>query len=246
MQEKQLNKLLPLIAFSILLLVPGAQSAFSDTMVIGSGSQVVVETGSTIEIDSDDAPNTLTNKGDLIIEEGGSIIIVKEGNFFNDCDATVSLDGNNAMQIGILGALLSTLTNHGSIFGPGQINFIANTIEAKNSNILTAVLNPIIPILDIVSICLDEESAKIQSLIDIIDAFVESEDLDSRTATSLKWLLNASLSAQEDGDSTTAQSKLGSFESRVNLFMNRGSIDQTVGEELITISQSITFTGSGA
>ena len=246
MQEKQLNKLLPLIAFSILLLVPGAQRAFSDTMVIGSGSQVVVETGSTIEIDSDDAPNTLTNKGDLIIEEGGSIIIVKEGNFFNDCDATVSLDGNNAMQIGILGALLSTLTNHGSILGPGQINFIANTIEAKNSNILTAVLNPIIPILDIVSICSDGESAKIQSLIDTIDALVESEDLDSRTATSLKWLLNASLSAQEDGDSTTAQSKLGSFESRVNLFMNRGSIDQTVGEELITISQSITFTGSGA
>jgi hypothetical protein len=246
LQEKQLNKLLPLIAFSILLLVPGAQSAFSDTMVIGSGSQVVVETGSIIEIDSDDAPNTLTNKGDLIIEEGGSVVIVKEGNFFNDCDATVSLDGNNAMQIGILGALLSTLTNHGSIFGPGQINFIANTIEVKNSNILTAVLNPIIPILDIVSICLDGESAKTQSLIDTIDAFVESEDLDSRTATSLQWLLNAVLSELEGEDPETAQSKLGAFESRVNLFMNRGIIDQTVGEELLAISQSITFAGSGA
>ena len=131
----------------------GSQSAFSDTMVIGPGSQVIVESGSTLEIDSDDTPNTLTNKGDLIVEDGGNVVITKEGNFFNDCDAITSLDGNNGMQIGSAGALLAALTNHGSIFGPGQINFIANSIEVKNSDFLTAVLNPAVAIMQIASIC---------------------------------------------------------------------------------------------
>jgi len=166
-----MNKLIPLLAFSILMLVPvGAQNAFSDTMVIGPGAQVVVETGSTLEIDSNDAPNTLTNKGDLIVEDGGNVVITKEGNFFNDCDATVSLDGNNAMQIGSLGALLASLTNHGSIFGPGEINFIANSIEVKNSDILTAILNPAVAIMSIASICSVDGGTQIGGVLIPIDA----------------------------------------------------------------------------
>jgi len=149
-----LNKLIPLLIFSILLLVPtGTQSAFSDTMVIGPGASVTVEDGSTMIIDSDDSPNTLTNKGTLLVEDGGNVEITKEGSFFNDCNADTFLDVGSTLQIGSFGALLVTLTNHGSLLGPGQINFIADSIQVKNSDILTAVLNPAVTIMQIASIC---------------------------------------------------------------------------------------------
>jgi len=149
-----LKKLLALIAFSVLLLVPvGAQQVFADTMTIGPGASVTVESGSTITVDSNDSPNTLTNQGTLTIEDGGNVVITKEGNFFNDCLGITNLNAGGSMQIGSLGALLATLTNHGSVFGPGQINFIADTIQVKNSDILTAVLNPSVTIMEILSIC---------------------------------------------------------------------------------------------
>jgi len=183
-----MDTLILLTTFSILLLVPGSQSIFADTMVIGPGSQVIVESGSTLEIDSDDAPNTLTNKGDLVVEDGGNVIITKEANFFNDCDATVSLDGNNAMQIGSIGALLATLTNHGSIFGPGEINFIASTIEVKNSDILTAVLNPAVAIMQIASICSVDGGTQIGGVLIPIDA---SALILAGAQTGMIWILPA-------------------------------------------------------
>ena len=147
-----MNKWLVAIAFSVFLLVPaGAQNAFADSMIIGPGSEVVVKSDASLEMNSDD--NTLTNKGTLTVEDGGNVVISNEANFFNDCDATTSLDAGGAMQIGSLGALFATLTNHGSIFGPGQINFLADTIQVKNSNTLTAALNPAVAIMQIASIC---------------------------------------------------------------------------------------------
>ena len=79
---------------------------------------------------------------------------------------------------------------------------------------------------------------QIQSLIDDVDSLVPDQ-LNPRTARSLQWLLNAALSAEEGGDSTTAKSKLTSFESRINLFMNRGLILADVGEPLVNTAQAI-------
>jgi len=186
-----LDKLLPLLAFSILLLVPvGAQNAFADTMSIGPGASVTVESGSTITIDSDDSPNTLTNKGTLAVEDGGNVVITKEGNFFNDCDATTSLDAGGAIQIGSFGALLATLTNHGSVLGPGQIDFIADTIQVKNSDILTAVLNPAVAIMSIASICSVDDGTVVGGVfipIDTTALFLVSAQ------SSMIWLLPAVL-----------------------------------------------------
>lgn len=148
-----MNKLIPLLAFSILLLVPGTHSIFADTMIIGPGASVTVESGSTMTVDSADSPNTLTNQGTLTVEDGGNVVITKEGDFFNGCFGITNLNTGGTMQIGSLGALFATLTNHGSVFGPGQINFIADSIQVKNSDILTAILNPSVAILEIISIC---------------------------------------------------------------------------------------------
>jgi len=79
---------------------------------------------------------------------------------------------------------------------------------------------------------------QIQSLIDDVDSLVPDQ-LNPRTARSLQWLLNAALSAEEGGDSTTAKSKLTSFESRINLFMNRGLITADIGEPLVNSAQAI-------
>lgn len=179
-----MNKLL---AFSIILLVPvGAQSAFADTMVIGTDASMTVKDGSTMKIDSDDSPNTLTNRGDLVVEDGGNLIITREGNFFNDCEANTSLDGNTAMQIGSSESILATLTNHGSIFGSGQITFMANTIEVKNSDILSVILNPAVTIMNIASICSTDGGTVVGGVFIPIDAttlFIVSAQ------SSMMWLL---------------------------------------------------------
>jgi len=181
------NKL-SLLVFSIILIPAGSQIVFADTMVIGQGSSMTVKDGSNMQIDSDDSPNTLTNKGDLTIEDGGKVVISKEGNFFNDCNANTSLDGNNAMQIGTPGALLSSLTNHGSIFGPGQINFVANTIEVKNSDILAVILNPAAAIISIASICSTDGGTVVGGVFIPIDT---SSLVIVGAQSSMMWLLPA-------------------------------------------------------
>jgi len=87
---------------------------------------------------------------------------------------------------------------------------------------------------------LDDASTteQIQLLIDDVDALVPDQ-LDSRTARALQWLLNAALSAEEGEDHDTAVSKLQSFNSRVNMFMNRGLIPVDVGAPLVNSAQAI-------
>ena len=142
-----------ILVFVIFLAPAAAQNVFADTMTIDKDASVTVGAGSSITIDSQDSPNTLTNKGTLTIEDTGQVIITNEGNFFNDCSAFAILDAGSTMQIGSLGALLSSLTNHGTVSGLGQINFIADSILAQNSGILFAVLNPFTTIIQIASIC---------------------------------------------------------------------------------------------
>ena len=79
----------------------------------------------------------------------------------------------------------------------------------------------------------------VQSLMDDIDALVDSGDLNPRTASASNWLLGAALSAIDDDDSETAKSKLQSFISRITLFMNRGLIPVDIGQPLIDAAQVI-------
>ena len=73
----------------------------------------------------------------------------------------------------------------------------------------------------------------IQSLVDEIDSFVDSGALNSRTAVSLKWLLNAAQLVEETGNNENTIQKLEGYVSRVNLFMTRGMISQDVGNALM-------------
>ena len=82
----------------------------------------------------------------------------------------------------------------------------------------------------------------IQSLINDVNLLVPDQ-LDSRTARSLTWLLNAALLAENGGDTANAISKLESYNSRLGLFSGRGMIDSSVGEPLMTTSSDIILKG---
>jgi len=92
------------------------------------------------------------------------------------------------MQIGSFGALLATLTNHGSVLGPGQINFIADTVQVKNSDILTAVLNPFVTIMKIASICSTDDGTVVGGVFIPIDTTVLFL---ASAQSSMIWLLPA-------------------------------------------------------
>ncbi len=82
----------------------------------------------------------------------------------------------------------------------------------------------------------------IQSLINDVNLLVPDQ-LDSRTARSLTWLLNAALSAENGGDTANAISKLESFNSRLGLFSSRNMIESSVGEPLKTTANDIILKG---
>lgn len=73
----------------------------------------------------------------------------------------------------------------------------------------------------------------VQSLIDELGVFVAAGKIDSRTGTSLKWLLDAALAAENGNDDPTSILKLQSFVSRVDLFKTRGVIPADVGQALL-------------
>ncbi len=112
-----LQKLLSLIVFSVLLLVPvGAQEVFAATLTIDLDAVMTVGSGSIVTINTADS-NNLNNIGTLNVDSGAAINIGSDGS-----------------------ALLS---NDGTINGPGQINLFGKVIEVENTGTITAIINEI-------------------------------------------------------------------------------------------------------
>ena len=117
MGVRALKKLLTLIAFSVLLLIPiGTQAVFAASMTIDSDVIMTVGDDSIVTIDSD-VTNNLDNKGTLTVESTGTI------NIGSDTSASLS--------------------NSGEINGPGTINLFGKVIEIENTGTITAMINQI-------------------------------------------------------------------------------------------------------
>jgi len=110
-----MGKIVLSVIVSILILgVMGfSQDAFAQgTVTIEQGTSVTVESGTTMTVESTDTPNTLTNRGTLNVENTGKVIITNEGGWLNDCTGVANLSSGGEVDVGSLGSLLSTLTNH--------------------------------------------------------------------------------------------------------------------------------------
>ena len=171
------------LAILILGTLGSLQYANAESVIIGQGTTVTVESGTTMTVESTDVPNTVTNLGTLNVENTGKLAIQDEGAFLNDCTGTTNLASGGEVDIGSPGSTLSTLTNHGQLNGPGQINFLGITIDVKNSGILTAVLNPLTTIQQIIDPCAAVGGTMIP--LDTTALFVSSAQ------TSLFWLFPA-------------------------------------------------------
>ena len=140
-----------LFLFGLLIGIVSFQNAYSETVNIGPETTVIVGADSTITIDSD-SENHLNNKGTLNVEDSGKVLVKDNGNFLNDCGGVTNLANGGEIEIGEDGVALATLTNHGALNGPGQINLFGLVIEIKNSGFISAIINPN-DIMQIVSPC---------------------------------------------------------------------------------------------
>ena len=148
-----MQKLLQFVAFSVLFLITvGTQAAFASTITIDEGAAMTIGTDSTVTINTDDS-NLLDNQGTLNVEDTGLIQIQNNANMLNDCTGTTNVDSLGTIDIG--SATDATLTNHGTINGPGQINLFGINLLAQNSGIITAIINPISALMQILSPCSD-------------------------------------------------------------------------------------------
>jgi len=148
-----MNEWLVAIAFSVLFFVTvGTQSAFASTITIDEGATMTVGSDSTVTINTDDS-NFLDNQGILNVEDTGLIQIQNNANMLNDCTGTTNVDSAGTIDIG--SDTDATLTNHGTINGPGQINLFGINLLAENSGIITALINPISALMQILSPCSD-------------------------------------------------------------------------------------------
>jgi len=155
------------ITFSVLVLVPvGAQAAFASTITIDEGAAMTIGTDSTVTINTDDS-NLLDNQGILNVEDNGLLQIQNNANMLNDCTGTTNIDSLGTIDIG--SATDATLTNHGTINGPGQINLFGTNLLAENSGILTAIINPITALMQILSPCTDTPTPPVGGAILPID-----------------------------------------------------------------------------
>ena len=112
-----MQKSLSIFAFSVLFLVlTGAQSVFAASMTIDSDVMMTVGDDSIVTIDSD-VTNNLDNAGTLNVESTGTI------NIGSDTSASLS--------------------NSGTINGPGVINLFGKVIEVDNTGTITAMINEI-------------------------------------------------------------------------------------------------------
>ena len=94
----------------------GTQAVFAASMTIDQDAILIVGDDATINIDTDDS-NSLDNQGTLNIDSGSSINI-----------------GRNSF---------ASLSNTGTINGPGEINLFGTVIEIQNTGIITAIINEI-------------------------------------------------------------------------------------------------------
>ena len=114
-----MNKWLPAITFSVLLLVIiGAQNVFAATVTINEDATMTVGSDSTVTINTDDS-NALANQGTINIEENGII------------------------NVGSESSSLTMLSNDGTINGPGQINLFGVVIDVENTGDISAIINKI-------------------------------------------------------------------------------------------------------
>ena len=114
-----MNKWLPAITFSVLLLVIiGAQNVFAATVTINEEATMTVGSDSTVTINTDDS-NALANQGTINIEENGII------------------------NVGSESSSLTMLSNDGTINGPGQINLFGVVIDVENTGDISAIINKI-------------------------------------------------------------------------------------------------------
>ena len=127
--------------FVFFLAINGSQYAFSESITIEQGATVTAGPGTVVIIDSSGSTNELNNQGTLNVQGDGKIVIQGKGNFLNDVSAVTNLESDGVIEIGNPGATIVTLTNHGTINGPGQINLFGNVIEIVNTGLITAIIN---------------------------------------------------------------------------------------------------------
>ncbi len=114
-----MDKWLPAITFSVLLLVPlGAQNVLAASVTLNEDAVMTVGSDSTISINTDDS-STLENQGTINIEENGII------------------------NVGSIASSQTLLINGGTINGPGIINLFGIDIDILNNGVITAIINKI-------------------------------------------------------------------------------------------------------
>jgi len=129
-----------LVFFLFFSVIHGSQNVYSDSITIESGETATVGPGDTVIINSFGATNELNNLGTLDVQGNGKIVIDDNGNFFNDVSAVTNLDSDGLIEIGTPGATVS-LTNHGTINGPGEFNLFGAVINIENTGVITAIIN---------------------------------------------------------------------------------------------------------
>ena len=145
---------LSVIASILLIGTFGLQYGYAETLIIEQGATVTIEPGATMIVESDDVPNMVTNQGTLNVENTGKLVIEGEGAFLNDFTGISNLASGGEVDIGSLNSTLSSLINFGELNGPGQINFLGNTVIVTNCAILTVILNSLTTIQEMNNPCL--------------------------------------------------------------------------------------------
>ena len=207
------------------------------------------------EIFDEDPIDGIDNDGDGLIDEdfgvavgpipavvsaceNSALITLGEGDAVKVTCGSITIEAvSGTVEISFSGGATTTLD-------PGEsMTFDADTLSVTagpNTDAIIKVGDQEIPIESGQTIQLDGESTPtIQDLIDFVDSQVSDGKLDPRIARSMLWLLNAANSAEQQDDTTTAVSKIKSFNSRVGLFVDRNIIDANVGTPLIDLANDV-------